>query len=168
MRVFVYDIDWDVDEDTFLPNCVNAVIDNSDGKEVTEAIGDYLSNEYENCVNGFHYRIETEKEDLIRKGYRPYNPIQFDPPGIVKRYQKRFRDDKGTKYFIDAKEWEPMIHPRTGEVIFSGFEYETQLYRADTHDAVDIEFHNSWTIDLVEEHLEKMFETGLFDYYELD
>ena len=61
-----------------------------------------------------------------------------------------------------------MIHPRTGEVIFSGFEYETQLYRADTHDAVDIEFHNSWTIDLVEEHLEKMFETGLFDYYELD
>ena len=60
--------------------------------------------------------------------------------------------DKGTPRLIERKD--------------CTYEYSTQLYRRDTHDAVDISFHSSWTLEQVEEHVEGLFKTGMYDYYE--
>jgi hypothetical protein len=59
-----------------------------------------------------------------------------------------------------------MTHPHTHEVFPPSYEYSVQLYRKDTHDALDLLFHSSWTLEAVESCLENLFNTGLFDYYE--
>ena len=44
-----------------------------------------------------------------------------------------------------------------------------QLYKKDGRrdaKAVDFLFHSTWSVDEVEEQMEKLFETGLFEYYE--
>ena len=46
------------------------------------------------------------------------------------------------------------------------YTYSCQLYRKDTHAAVDMEFFSSWTIDQVEEFVENLFQSGRLDYYE--
>lgn len=106
-------------------------------------------------------------EYILSKGYHEYKPTHFDSPGVEKRFQKRFDDDKGKKYFIDIKKWEPITHPHTGEVFDLGYECETQMYKKDTHDAVNFDFLSSWDLDSVEEFMEKQFATGMFDYYEV-
>ena len=60
---------------------------------------------------------------LEKKGYREYRPTQFDKD-VEKCWQKRFDDDTGKKYFIDAKMYPSWTHPHTGEITPPGFEYE--------------------------------------------
>ena len=107
------------------------------------------------------------REEILAHGYKQYAPIQFDSQWVTARFQKRFCDDIGKKYFIDIREWEPMEHPHTHEVYPASYDYETQIYRKDTHDALDLNFHSSWTLEAVEEFMENLFNTGMFDYYEL-
>lgn len=104
---------------------------------------------------------------IISKGYREYEPIVFDPPDVEKRFQKRFDDDVGKKYFIDVKKWRALRRPHMSELTNVSYEYETQMYKKDTHDAVNFEFLSSWDLESVEEFMEKQFATGMFDYYEL-
>ena len=42
--------------------------------------------------------------------------------------------------------------------------YETQINIDDK--PINLTFYNSWTIERVEQYVEKMFQLGLFDYYE--
>ena len=41
-------------------------------------------------------------EYLLERGYKQYKPTQFDNESVVARFQKRFDDDFGKKYFIDV------------------------------------------------------------------
>ena len=44
-------------------------------------------------------------EYLIEQGYKKYEPTRFDNESVVARFQKRFDDDFGKKYFIDVLKW---------------------------------------------------------------
>lgn len=104
--------------------------------------------------------------DVLKAGYKEYPKTCFDHPSVLRCFQKRFDDDVGKRYFIDIKKWEGCIHPHTGKSVDAEYEYDTQMYKKGSHDAVDILFHSSWKLEDVEDYLKKLFNTGLFDYYE--
>lgn len=106
-------------------------------------------------------------QDLINKGFHEYSPSAFDHESVETCFQKRYDDENGKKYFITVKKWKEFYHPHTHEVYPPNYEYDTQLYKKDGHDAVDVLFHSSWNIEDVEDYLEKLWGTGLFDYYEM-
>jgi hypothetical protein len=84
-------------------------------------------------------------------------------------FQKRYDDEIGKRYFITINKWRAFRHPYTGEEFPATYEYSVQLYKKDgRHDvkAVDFLFHSTWSVDEVEEYMNKLFETGLFEYYE--
>lgn len=121
--------------------------------------------------------MSTEKEQFsedfksdeyfLNEGYKKYPRSPIDPDGVKCLFQKRFDDDKGKKYFITIKKWDwHQYKDRMGNSPLITYEYETQLYRKDTHDAVDIEWHSSWNLEDVEQMAEDLWETGWFDYYE--
>lgn len=101
---------------------------------------------------------------LLEKGYREYPKGAFAPYGVVRFFQKRFDDDIGIKYFINVNEWD--IGFPNSDGIMNGYEYEVQLYRKGTHDAIDLTFHSEWDIDEVEKYVDELFSNGKFDYYE--
>jgi len=103
---------------------------------------------------------------FISNGFSQFEPPSIYPVGVETCFQKRYDDDVGKKYFITVLKWEPMTHPYTLETTPSQYEYEVQLYNNIGHDALDLNFHSSWTLDQVEDYLEKLWNTGLFDYYE--
>lgn len=107
-------------------------------------------------------------EMLIEKGYKEWPPSRWQHKDIEKFFQKRIRDDKGTRYFIDVEKWKEVVHPYTGETFPSSYVYKAQLYKRGTHDAFDMEFHSSWDLDDVEAFLENLFESSGCDYYEED
>ena len=109
-------------------------------------------------------------EYFTNRGYEKYNRTQFDSDSIMYNFQKRFDGDNGKKYFIDVHkinhdwmcEWEkkqPWYTPYS-------YEFSCQLYKKDTHAAVNMRFFSDWTIEQVEEFVEKLFQSGELDYYE--
>lgn len=104
--------------------------------------------------------------DFIERGYSEYEPTEFDSECVVKRFQKRFDDDIGKKYFIDILKWDFSKFPNIYDPY--PYEYTVQLYHGNKPDAdaLDLYFHSSWNIDDVETFVEKIFSTGDFDYYE--
>lgn len=104
--------------------------------------------------------------DFLNAGFSEYKPGPFDPSGVEKCFQKRYDDELGKKYFITVKKWSEFRHPSTGDVFRCSYEYDVQLYKKEGHDAIDILFHSTWDLSSVEEYLEKLWDTGLFDYYE--
>ena len=113
---------------------------------------------------------KSEKaEYLTNKGYHEYKPTKFHSDGIEKCFQKRFSDKKGTRYFIDVNQWEDMTHPKTGEQIDGGYEYEVYFYdNTDKHLPIRMLFYAGWNVDDVEKYAEKMFDSGIYGYYELN
>jgi len=106
----------------------------------------------------------TDK-DFLDNGFTEFEPSPFD--GEVEAcFQKIYKDDVGEKYSVIVKKWGDFKHPYTNEVFPLGYEYNIQLYKKEEHDAVDLLFHNSWELKEVEEYLEKLWQTGLFDYSE--
>lgn len=86
------------------------------------------------------------------------------------RFQKCLKNDFGKKYFIDVIQHDNDYMPehyKQGEWWTKyTYEYETQMYSRNDHKALDFLFHSDWTLEEVEEHLEKLFQTGMYDYYE--
>lgn len=99
-----------------------------------------------------NYNSLYNEELLIKNGYKKYKPSPIDNECITDLYQKRFDDDIGKKYFITINRWNS--------------ECTTQLYQKDTHNVLDISFHKDWELKDVEFYIEKLFNTGKFDYYE--
>lgn len=109
----------------------------------------------------------TDK-DLLDRGYTEYPPVKpFHSDGIEKFFQKCFKDEKGEKYYIDVNKWEGWTHPRTGQEFPPAYEYSVQLYHKDTHNAIDMLFSASWDVESVEKHIELLFSSGNYDYYEM-
>ena len=108
--------------------------------------------------------MATDK-DFEDKGYRKWPPSAIDCPEVLYYYQKRFDGRNETKYFITAKMWRLELHNSLNDV-HTGFEYEVQLYQKETHNAMNLSFLTGWSLDDVEEYVEKIYQTGLFDPYE--
>lgn len=117
-------------------------------------------------VRGICAMILMTDLDFLENGFHKFQPTQFDSDGVEACFQKRYDDEVGKKYFITVKKWRPMTHPHTKETFGPGYEYNVQMYKKGSHDAVDILFHSSWTLKDVESYMEQIWNTGLFDYYE--
>lgn len=108
---------------------------------------------------------------FLERGYHKYDRTDFQRGELyLYNFQKRFDDDKGKKYFIDVhkishewmREWDkqqPWYTPYS-------YTYSCQLYKKDTRAPVDMEFFSDWTIEQVEEFVERLFQNGELDYYE--
>lgn len=96
------------------------------------------------------------------RGYKRYRRAPLDPESVKYMYQKKFVDGASgkAKYFITARKWEFSVPNNPN---YAGFEYEATLYAKNTHDAIGLTFHKSWTVDRVEACLETMWQTGMFE-----
>ena len=105
-------------------------------------------------------------QDILDFGFYEFKPSPLESDGVEKCFQKRYDDTNGKKYFITIKKWKALKHPSTHEIIPESYEYNIQLYKKYDHNAIDLIFHSSWILKDVEEYLEQLWRTGLFDYYE--
>lgn len=106
-------------------------------------------------------------EFLIEKGYYRYDPTPFDVDAVVDRFQKRFDDDLGKKYFINVVRYSNDYIPedRRGEwwTPFS-YEYEVQVEKEEK--PINLHFFANWTLEDVEAFINDFFEKMHLDYYE--
>lgn len=108
-------------------------------------------------------------EYLLSKGYTEYQPTRFDNESIVARFQKRFDDDIGKKYFINVIKWSNEYIPVTSRGEWWTpfiYEYEAQVTMDGKEDALDLNFHSSWTLEMVEDFMIKFFDRMHPNYYE--
>ena len=111
--------------------------------------------------------MEMTDELFLESGFREFAPGPLDSRGVERCFQKRYDDEDGKKYFITVRKWSEQRHPHTGTVFPECYEYDVQLYHGeDKGDALDLKFHSSWTLDDVEETLERIWNLGCFEYYE--
>lgn len=105
-------------------------------------------------------------EALIENGYRRFSPSSLTDKGITDVFQKRFDDEKGIKYFITINKWEILYHPTTNEKLGPTYEFEVYLEPKNMSGAIRIMFYAGAKLEEVEEHIEKLFNTGNYNYYE--
>ena len=113
-------------------------------------------------------KIMTDKY-LLERGYKQYNPTPFDNTSVVARFQKRFDDDFGKKYFIDALKWSHDYVPEhMRDEWWKPFSYcyETQITMFEGRKALNLEFFSDWTLEEVEKFMEDMFKKMKLNYYE--
>lgn len=108
-------------------------------------------------------------EILTDRGYREYPKTVFDNDHVVARFQKRFDDEIGKKYFVNVvkldcsyvpldkrgNHWTPYI-----------YEYECYLSMFDEDKPVKMEFYAGWLVEEVEEYAEKVWQQMGHNYYE--
>lgn len=105
----------------------------------------------------------TSEEQLRERGFLSYPPTVFDSSNVVIRYQKRYDDEIGKRYFLDCKVWD---WTWTGRVPMDrSYELETQLYQKGTHEAIDLNFHDN-DLEAVEKFIDALFDAGLVEHYE--
>lgn len=107
-------------------------------------------------------------EYLEEKGYHKYQPTVLDNEHIVARFQKRFDDDIGKKYFIDIIRWSNEYIPesRRGDWWTPyTYEYETQVTMPNEK-PLNLHFFCHWTLEEVEKYMEEFFEKMKPNYYE--
>ena len=104
-------------------------------------------------------------EKLKERGYTEFKPSILDHEGIETKFQKRFDDEVGKKYFITVDKWRVLIHPHTGEKIGPGYEFTTQFSFCGK--PVNINCFSGWDIEEAEAKIEDMWHKCMFDYYEM-
>ena len=108
-------------------------------------------------------------EYLLERGYTKYNPAYFDNDSVVARFQKRFDDDFGKKYFIDVLKWSQEYVPvERRDKWWKPFtyHYETHITMFEDQKALNFEFFSDWTLEEVEQFMEDLFEKMHPNYYE--
>lgn len=108
-------------------------------------------------------------EYILQKGYHQYKPTPFDNESVVARFQKRFDDDFGKKYFIDVIKWSNDYVPEhRRDKWWKPFTYcyETQFNFSEEANSLNLEFFSSWTLEEVENFMEDFFEKMKPNYYE--
>lgn len=113
------------------------------------------------------YEDYTNKE-FESRGYTKFKPGKFDSDWVICKYQKRFDDNYGKKYFItiDVYDNDDLIkHTNNQDLQRFGFEYTTQL--TINQDPVNLNCFSGWTLDKVEGFIERIFTTQHCDYYEI-
>ncbi len=114
---------------------------------------------------------EFNDEYFLNRGYKKYDRTPFQNPDMyLYNFQKRFDDDIGKKYFINihkiTNEWMSESQKQQEWYKPYHYTYSCQLYKKDTHAPVYMEFFSDWTIEQVEEFVERLFQNGELDYYE--
>ena len=107
-------------------------------------------------------------EYLLERGYKKYKPAQFDNDSIIARFQKRFDDSFGKKYFINVIKWSHYYVPENRRDKWwepFGYEYEVQV-EMDDERPLNLLFFSNWTIERVEKFMEEFFEKMKPNYYE--
>ena len=108
-------------------------------------------------------------EKLLERGYKQYNPTPFDNSSVVARFQRRFDDDFGKKYFIDVLKWSQEYVPVDRRDKWWKpfvYEYEVQVSVGENQNSISLAFFSHWTIEEVEEFMEEFFEKMQPNYYE--
>lgn len=108
-------------------------------------------------------------EYLIERGYKQYAPTPFDNEYVITRFQKRFDDEFGKKYFIDVVKWSHDYVPKERRDDWwkpFTYCYETQISLFDEEKHINLEFFSDWTVEEVEKFMKDMFEKMKLNYYE--
>lgn len=109
-------------------------------------------------------------EYLLERGYKQYKPMPYlDNKSIVAKFQKRFDDDFGKKYFIDVAKWSyDFIPVSRRDEWWTPYSYEYHLYitMSEEDKPIWMQFGTSWTIEEVEKFAEEFFEKMKPNYYE--
>lgn len=106
---------------------------------------------------------------LLQHGYVRYNPTPFDNESVVARFQKRFDDERGKKYFINVLKWSNNCVPvNRRDKWWKPFTYcyETQITMFENQKALQLEFFSDWTLEEVEKFMEDLFVKMKPNYYE--
>ena len=102
---------------------------------------------------------------LEHKGYHEFSPSRFDSDGIDTKFQKRFDDENGKKYFITVDKWREWTHPHTGETFPPAYEFNTQFTAPDDF-PINVQCFAGCTIEQAEEMMEKIWQNCGMEYYE--
>ena len=109
-------------------------------------------------------------EYLLERGYKKYPPTPYiDNDSIVAKFQKRFDDDFGKKYFIDVAKWSHDYIPEyRRDKWWEPFGYAYHLYVSmfEEEKPIFLEFGTSWTLEEVENFAENFFNKIEPNYYE--
>lgn len=110
-------------------------------------------------------------EYLLERGYKQYKPTPvLDNDSIIAKFQKRFDDDFGKKYFIDVAKWSHDFVPADRrDKWWKPFSYVYHLYVTmfgEEEKPIYFEFGTSWTIEEVEQFAEDFFDKMKPNYYE--
>ena len=97
-------------------------------------------------------------QELFNKGYKEFPPSEVD--AADRCFQKQVLAENGnTLYFINVNmyySWGSMPE---------NFEVEVMLYQKGTHEPVNLKFFRDWTLDDVEDYVQKIYRVG-FEPYE--
>lgn len=109
-------------------------------------------------------------EYILEKGYKRYSPTPvLDSEYIVAKFQKRFDDDFGKKYFINILKWSRDYIPAEHRDKYWTqyvYEYEVQVSMYEEDNTINLHFFADWTLDKVEDFMESFFEKMNPNYYE--
>lgn len=110
-------------------------------------------------------------EYLLERGYKKYLPTPvLDNESIVKKFQKRFDNDFGKKYFIDVAKWSHDFVPVSRrDKWWEPFSYVYHLYFTmfKEEKPIWIELGSSQTLEEVEKFAENLFNRMNLNYYEI-
>lgn len=119
--------------------------------------------------------MTTIDEELINRGYQRYRPTDFDNDWVVDRFQKRFDDNNGKKYFIDFIKYDNSYliehEKRRGvkdiEEYLPHYSYEVNTQLSKDDKPFNVELLSHWTnIDEVEQFIDDLWNKLELDYYE--
>lgn len=108
-------------------------------------------------------------EYLLERGYKRYSPTLYDSDYIEDKFQKRFDDNIGKKYFINVIKWsQEYIPERRRDNSWEPFiyEYEVCVTMGSKEDPLILHFLSSWTIEDVEAFMEDFVNKMKPNYYE--
>ena len=103
--------------------------------------------------------IVITDEYIKEHGFKEYNPTRFDNDSVILRFQKRYDDDFGKKYFIDILKWDNSYVPADRRDKWwkpYSYTYETQITMFKDCKALNFEFFSDWTLEQVEKFMEEM------------
>lgn len=109
-------------------------------------------------------------EYILDRGYKSYDPTWFDNETTVKRFQKRFDDEFGKRYFIDILKLSNLYVPESHRNDYwepFSYIYQTQITMHEEAKPLNFEFFSDWTLEEVEDFMKKFFERMRPNYYEL-
>ena len=106
---------------------------------------------------------------LKEQGFYEYKPTQFDNSSVVSRFQKRYDDDHGKKYFINILKWDNSFVPIDRRDKWwkpYSYTYEAQITMFKEQKPVKFDFFSGWTLEQVEKFMEDFFNKLEPNYYE--
>lgn len=111
--------------------------------------------------------MELNEKTLVERGYHKYKPSRFDGQFVIAKYQKRFDDDIGKKYFLDVKEYDNSAFERS-DILADKYQHEFELYLefGESDKPMKILMYCGWTLEEAEEMAELMWKSLGANYYE--